>query len=370
MDASVVIATYNRAGLLARTLDSLADAVRAFEVRLDGVRLKPDATGEGERDRTSVESGVSRICEITVVDNNSTDEKARAIESRVADYPCPLRRVLERKQGKSFALNTGILASSGRIVVFTDDDVWIPPEWLTRAVEPLMSRPDIQYTGGPVFGLWEIEPPAWIHGNPGLLHGPLALVDYGPEPFIFEERRRIPMGVNMAVRRSLIDHVGGFHLGLERRGNSLMGQGQAEFFYRTRAAGARGLYIPEMWLKHTVPAVRLTREYYRRWWYWKGVARAQMQDLHPVTELGVDLRAVPSIAGIPRFMWGDAARDAGGWLAAALRRDAVRRAEREMALVYFAGYLSTRRAIRSARRRGLEPQPARSPRDSSAAPVP
>lgn len=359
MDASIVIATYNRAGLLARTLDSLADAVRTV-VEGGDVRLNADPTG-GRAHRT---------CEVIIVDNNSTDGTAQVIDSRAGSYPCPLRRVLERKQGKSFALNTGILASTGRIVVFTDDDVWIPPEWLTHAVDPLLARDDIQYIGGPVFGLWEAEPPAWIRGNPGLLHGPIALVDYGQEPFIFEDRRRIPMGVNMAVRRSLIDKVGGFHLGLERRGNSLMGQGQAEFFFRTRAAGARGLYTPGMWLKHTVPAARLTREYYRRWWYWKGVARAQMQDLHPVTELGVDLRAVPSLAGIPRFMWGDAVRQAGGWVAAAVRGDQVRRAEREMALAYFAGYLRTRRAITSARRRGLEPQPAPSPQDSSAAQVP
>jgi glucosyl-dolichyl phosphate glucuronosyltransferase len=268
MDASVIIATYNRAGLLARTLDSLA------------VAAAPGPT-----------------CEVIVVDNNSTDETASVVDARIQTFPCPLRRVMERKQGKSYALNTGILVSAGRIVVFTDDDAWIPAEWLTRGVEPLLARSDIDYTGGPVRGVWEVEPPPWIAGDRGLLHGPIALVDYGAEPFIFEERQRIPLGVNMAVRRSLIDRVGGFHLGLERSGKSLRGQGQAEFFCRTRAAGARGLYVPEMWLKHHVPAARLTRDYYRRWWYWKGVARAQMQDLHPLTELGLDLRtAAPSRA--------------------------------------------------------------------------
>lgn len=342
MDASVVIATHNRAGLLARTLDSLAAATAA---------LGP-------------------ACEVIVVDNNSSDDTATVVDARVRSFPCPLRRVLEHKQGKSYALNTGLLLSTGRIVVFTDDDVWIPAEWLTRAVDPLRARSDIDYTGGPVRGLWEVEPPAWIAGNPGLLKAPIALVDYGDEPFIFEERRRIPMGVNMAVRRSLIDRVGGFHLGLERSGNSLMGQGQAEFFCRTRAAGARGLYVPGMWLKHHVPAARLTRTYYRRWWYWKGVARAQMQDLHPLTELGLDLRTVPSIAGVPRFMWGSALRDARAWAIAALKGDQVRLAEREMSLAYFAGYLGTRRAIRSGRRRDLVSQPAPSPPDPSAAQVP
>lgn len=334
MDASVVICTYNRADLLGRTLDSLA--------------------------ASRVPDGLS--WEVVVVDNNSTDDTADVVRARVAGYPCPLRVMTERTQGKSPALNSGILASAGRVIVFTDDDVWIPPGWLAAGVEPLLADGDIEYTGGPVHPMWEVEPPAWIEGDRGLLWGPIALLDYGDEPFVFEDRLRIAMGVNMAVRRSLIDRVGGFHPALERRGTSLMGQGQAEFFFRTRAAGARGLYVPEMWLRHHVPAERLTRDYYRRWWYWKGVARAQMQDLHPVTEMGLDLTAVRTLAGVPRFMWGGAVRDAAVWLASLVRSEKVRRAEAEMSLAYFAGYLRARRALT---RRGGRPGPG-----SQAAPYP
>jgi len=51
-----------------------------------------------------------------------------------------------------------------------------------------------------------------------------------------------------------------------------------------------------MELRHHVPAARMTRRYYWRWWYWKGIARARMQDLHPVSERGLDLRRVPHVA--------------------------------------------------------------------------
>jgi len=316
MDVSVLICTYNRAALLARTLDSLALSEVSPALRW----------------------------EVIVVDNNSTDETPAVVRARVAGFPCPLRLVFELSQGKSHALNTGITASAARVIVFTDDDVWAPPAWLAAGVEPLIARRDIEYTGGPVFPMWEVEPPAWIDGDPGLLWGPIALVDYGREPFIFEDRRRIAMGVNMAVCRSLIERVGGFHPALERRGATLMGQGQAEFFFRTRAAGARGLYVPGMWLKHHVPASRLTRSYYRRWWYWKGVARGSMQDLHPLTELGIDLATVPKIAGIPRFMWGSTVRDAGRWLHALAARRTARRVECEMSLAYFVGYARQRLA--------------------------
>jgi glucosyl-dolichyl phosphate glucuronosyltransferase len=349
MDASIVIATYNRSTLLARTLDSLALAETAALMPVAGEPPRPLAW------------------EVVVVDNNSSDDTADVVRARAAGFPCPLRLISELEQGKSPALNTGLLASTGRIIVFTDDDVWIPPEWLVNGIGPLLVRSDIDYTGGPVRPMWEVEAPSWIAGDPGLLNAPIALVDYGTEPFIFEDRQRIPMGVNMAVRRSLIDRVGGFHLGLERRGNSLMGQGQAEFFCRTRDAGARGLYVPEMWLKHHVPASRLTREYYRRWWYWKGVARAQMQDLHPVTELGLDLRTVPRFVGTPRFMWGSTLRDAAAWFQAVMDGEEVRRAEAEMSMAYFTGYVRTRWGLIRDRRRGLESQAAPCPRGSSAA---
>jgi len=239
-------------------------------------------------------------------------------------------------------LNTGIAASTADVIVFTDDDVQVAPDWLEAGVRPLMTRRDIDYTGGPVHPLWDATPPPWINGKAGILWGPIALVDYGTESFIFEDRQRIPMGVNMAARRSLISRVGGFHPDLERSGSSLMGQGQAEFFFRTRAAGIRGLYVPEMKLKHHVPASRMTRKYYRRWWYWKGIARARMQAIHPVSELGIDLRTAPRIAGIPRFMWGSAFRDLTGWFTATGRGSHTEQAEHEMMLAFFAGYTADR----------------------------
>lgn len=311
MVVSVLICTYNRQALLARTLDGLA-----------AMTVGGDITWE-----------------VIVVDNNCTDGTAAEIGRRARGFPVPLRRVVERQQGKAHALNAGLGASSAKVVAFTDDDVRIPAGWLDAAVRPLLSRDDVGYTGGPVAPWWEVAPPDWLDGgDPGVLWGPIAILDYGPEEFVFEDRRRIPMGVNMAVRRDLIEQAGGFHPGLERKGASLMGQGQAEFFFRTRRLGVRGLYVPAMRLQHHVPAARLTREYFRRWWFWKGVARARMQALHPVSENGLDLRDVPRLAGLPRFLWGSALRDTGGWIRAALRRDPVARSEREMMLAFFAGY--------------------------------
>jgi glucosyl-dolichyl phosphate glucuronosyltransferase len=330
VDVSVLISTFNRCGLLASTLDSLA----AMQVPAD---LQWD---------------------VIVVDNNSTDGTRAAVEGRRATFPVPLRYLFERKQGKSHALNSGIAATGARVIALTDDDVFVEPCWLEAAARPLLSRRDIHYTGGPVLPLWEAPPPAWFQGGAAVLKGPLAILDYGADTFVFEDRRLIPLGVNLALCRSVIDRVGGFHTAMDRRGTSLLGQGQAEFFFRTRAAGLKGLYVPSMRVHHHAPASRVSLQYCRRWWYWKGVARARMEDWHPISELGLDLAAVPRFLRVPRFMWRSAAEDLGRWLKGVLRRDAGRRIEGEAMLAYFAGYFVGRRSKANGEDAGT---PARAP---------
>ncbi len=309
VDATVLICTYNRASYLASTLDSIG--------------------------RTAANPGFS--WDVLIVDNNSSDDTRHVVESRAAGYRVPLRYLFESRQGKSNALNTGMDAARAAIIVFTDDDVQVAPDWLEAAVRPLLERPDIDYTGGPVRPIWETPPPAWLNHR-GNMGGTFAVKDHGPDPFLFEDRMKTPLGVNMAVRRSLIEAIGGFRPDLGRNGKELLGQEQAEFFYRSRQAGAQGLYVPAMVLDHVVPASRLTRNYFRRWWYWKGVSHARVHQMHGRTELNVDLRNVPRVLGIPRFVYGNVVRNIKGWLRGWVRRDSAKRAQHWLSLAYYAGY--------------------------------
>src|SRR6185295_12354154 len=117
---------------------------------------------------------------------------------------------------------------------------------------------------------WETSCPPWLDQTRADLWGTLAILDYGAEPFAFEERRRVPLGANMAVRRSLVERIGAFSARLGRTARRLLGQEVPEFLARARAAGARGLYQPDMIVDHHVPASRLTKSYFRRWWFGKG----------------------------------------------------------------------------------------------------
>ncbi len=182
--------------------------------------------------------------------------------------------------------------------------------------------PALDYTGGPGASAVGRRAADWLDQHRGDLWGTLAILDYGDEPFVFEARQRVPFGANMAVRRRLIDRIGGFHPELGRRGGSLLGQEQAEFFARGRALARAGVMYPAMEVHHHVPAERLTKPYFRRWWYWKGVSRAIVDAMHGQTELGLDLEDVPYVAGVPRFVWGLIVRDSAHAVQAALRRNA------------------------------------------------
>jgi hypothetical protein len=189
--------------------------------------------------------------------------------------------------------------------------------------------------------MWECPPPRWLEPF-GNLGGTIAVKDHGDRAFIFEDRRKTPLGVNMAVRRELVERVGGFRVDLGRTGGSLLGQEQAEFFYRTRAAGARGMYIPEMILEHHVPARRLTHKYFRRWWYWKGISQARVHLIHGRTELGVDVTRVRRLFGVPLFIVRCFVTDVVAAALALLRGHLRAAAEHEMMAWYAAGYIVER----------------------------
>src|SRR5206468_8478246 len=124
----------------------------------------------------------------------STDD-TRAVVTRAAGaYSCPLRYAFEREQGRSAALNHAFGVATGDIIVTTDDDVRVQPDWLSH-IQAALERFGCDYVGGRVVPIWEEQPPDWFPPSPGLLWGVIALLDYGSQPARFD--KRVPLGVNM-----------------------------------------------------------------------------------------------------------------------------------------------------------------------------
>ena len=188
LDATLLIATYNRAALLDETLTS----IRAMRVK-DGRRW-----------------------EVVVVDNNSTDGTREVVERQARDFPVPLRYLFEARQGRSSALNAGIAASTAAVIAMTDDDVRVEEGWLDAACDALADGdPSIAYAGGPVAPIWESPPPRWLDLTRGDLWGTIAIQDHGTRTFVYEEARKVPLGANMAARRAMFTAIGGFRATLD-----------------------------------------------------------------------------------------------------------------------------------------------------------
>jgi glucosyl-dolichyl phosphate glucuronosyltransferase len=314
MKYSVVIATYNRAADLRETLKSLAD-------------LRPDGAWEA-----------------IVVDNNSPDDTRHVVEEAAAAFPVELKYLFEREQGRSPALNAGIRVARGDIIVTTDDDVRVPAEWLTEAGAGL-ERTGSDYVGGRVLPIWGGPRPDWVPDHGGKQWAVIALLDYGPEPIEFGAR--VPLGVNMAFRRAAFERAGLFDPHTGRRAGTLLGQEVREWCIRARKAGVRGCYVPDLWLRHVIPAERLNKRYFRRWFYWRGISRAMLYertglDMEAPEQTTLDFSTVPHLFRVPRYLYRKLLTNAADSVRAALRGQSAKAFEHELWLWFFAGVVRQR----------------------------
>lgn len=85
-----------------------------------------------------VSQRTQRPVEIIVVDNNPS---SNITPPTVAKFP-NVRLVNEVRKGVAYARNAGIIASNGEIIVTTDDDIIMSPEWLENLLAPF-ARADV-----------------------------------------------------------------------------------------------------------------------------------------------------------------------------------------------------------------------------------
>jgi len=201
VDISVVMATRNRAELLPPTLGAL----HGIDSRL--------------------------AWEVVYVDNGSTDGTRAVLERFARTASMPVSILHESRRGAGRARNLGWRHARGAIIAFTDDDCYPAPDWLDRMAS-CFGRSEVGYVGGRIllhdptdFPITisertdRFDLPPWRFVAPGLLQG-----------------------ANWAVRRTLLEQVGGF--------DPELGPGtpwvceELELQARLSAAGWTGTYDP------------------------------------------------------------------------------------------------------------------------------
>jgi glycosyltransferase involved in cell wall biosynthesis len=270
--------------------------------------------------------------ELLIADNNSNDGTREMVEEATRQYPGIVRYLFEGRQGKSYALQSGIAQARGSLLFVLDSDQVLPPGYLRQMHRLFEEHPGISILGGKVLPLWSSPPPAWLTEQHW---SAVAMCSYGEEPFAMDPQH--PLTLLAACFR--IDHlrqVGGFRSRLGVSKGMIGSVEDADLIQRMVQAGFQARYDPRLWLHHKAEPDRLTKRYHRRWHRGHGQFTALWRD--PLFE-----QARFTIAGVPSHVFKSALTNAGQWIrrAAMPGNDAFLY---ETRLHFFFGYVKQRLA--------------------------
>jgi glycosyltransferase involved in cell wall biosynthesis len=260
----------------------------------------------------------------------------------------PVRYVYEARLGHSVALNAGIRASQGEIIVFTDDDALPHRDWLVQIAQAFQET-EAQFVFGKAVPLWEKEAPRWFSPR---FNKYFALIDYGPHPFLVADIRTPFYGVNHAWRRDALLALEGYREGLGLHGNKGGVGNDLDLFERAIEAGYRGAYAPEACVQHMIPEERCTKAHQRRKvWVGTEFHFQFLRDNSPPE--------VPRLFGLPRYLFRFALSSLLAYGKAVVTRNRSDVFYHELQLIRFAGLLYAARAgFRRGRPKPAGPQPA------------
>jgi glycosyltransferase involved in cell wall biosynthesis len=227
--------------------------------------------------------------EVVVVNNNSPDDTSSVLDSFVSKLP--LRHVVETNQGIAYARNRAAREARGEIVLWTDDDVQVKPNWLTGYARAFLEYPDCGFFGGPVELDFEGTPPSWLVAGLDSIGGALGQVRVERDRAI-GETSQLPFNCNMAVLRK-------FHLEVPydtrygRRAGALVSGEETVFLRELLDRGVKGRWLADVPVLHAVPVQRQTILHLRR--ALTGVGH----------ELGMrfPVRSKLEFRGIPLWLW-------------------------------------------------------------------
>ena len=191
---------------------------------------------------TAVESVLSNdysSFELLVVDQSRGASTEAALERFRSD--ARLRYVRIERVGLSAAYNAGIEMTQGSLLAFTDDDCTAPPQWLSTVAAAFERHPDVEL----LYGQTLIAPE--LQDAPGVV--PSALIAQEEKLGRGYGFRVGAMGANFAMRRTLVERIGGFDEALGG-GGPLRSSQDFDYLYRTYRAGAICLLCPDVWVHH------------------------------------------------------------------------------------------------------------------------
>jgi FkbM family methyltransferase len=205
--------------------------------------------------------------ELIVVDNNSTPPLT--IDRLNGTRRVKAKLVTEPVDGLSYARCAGIAAAAGELFVFVDDDNFLAPDYLEKAVEIAKGEARVGLFGG--ISEVELESPMAAWKAPVLPY--LGIRDHGPEPiteYADHWGEWEPIGAGMVARREVAEKfVQMFRASpdakqLGRRGSALLSGEDSLFARAAHRVGYACSYQPSLRLTHYIKKSRLKVRYLAR----------------------------------------------------------------------------------------------------------
>ncbi len=237
---SVIVPTFNREKILDKCLRSLVAQ------QADGVPF-----------------------EIVVVDNNSTDGTENLVETYCKTHG-HFVYAKEENQGLNNARNRGYKASRGEYLAYLDDDVILPPTYLSNVYDVIRKhQPDL--LSGPIYPYYTDAKPGWFEDE--------IEIRQSADVSGFSTTCRTSGG-NLIIKRSILESLGAFDPAIGMRGTKLGFGGEAKVLdtYRevTPADQQRVYYSLDCWVLHHSPAHKMRLWYIFKRQYLLGAAKAEI----------------------------------------------------------------------------------------------
>ena len=212
----------------------------------------------------------------------------------------PLRALFEATPGKSAALNRAVCEAQGDLIIWTDDDVLVDPDWVASYAAAADRWPDAAFFGGPIDPWFDGEPPGWLRQIYPKVVGAFSAFDLGKEPRVLTSEA-LPYGANMAIRTSVQRrYMYDQNLGPTPGGGSLaysLGEETAVMMAIMRD-GLVGRWVPDARVRHFIPRGRQTVPYLRKHYHRYGVYLAKTSEMVSSSEY----TGSPLLFGYPRWM--------------------------------------------------------------------
>lgn len=215
MKLSVVICTHNRAAILQQCMDSIL------------LQLIPQ-----------------EYYEVIIIDNNSTDKTAALVQTYCAKYP-NVQYFFESKQGLSHARNRGYQVAQSEWAVYIDDDAKVRPDYLSRALA-IIQKEHFDCFGGMYYAWFLFGKPNWLpegFGDKELVRADLGLID---------GRTGWLSGGNMAVKKKVLEAVGGFDPDFGMKGQTIAYGEENDLQQKLLDRGYKIGFDPDLIIDHAV----------------------------------------------------------------------------------------------------------------------